>query len=155
MIHQTEIRRKIVAEARTWLGTPYHLNSRIKGVGCDCATLILQTMINVGVFTEERMEIYSDDWWQHTEEEKYSMVVLRHAKKILETVCYRSVKALPGQIVLGRVNGTGRLNHGAIITEFPMAIHSVAPVAVEVNLSTDPMWAYHPIEIYDPLKLEE
>lgn len=31
----------IIAEARTWLGTPYHHQGRAKGVGCDCIGLVI------------------------------------------------------------------------------------------------------------------
>lgn len=30
----------VIAEARTWLGTPFHHQASLKGVGCDCAGLI-------------------------------------------------------------------------------------------------------------------
>ncbi len=26
----------VIAEARTWLGTPWHHQASVKGVGCDC-----------------------------------------------------------------------------------------------------------------------
>ena len=31
-----------VQEALTWLGTPYHHQGRVKGVGVDCGTLICE-----------------------------------------------------------------------------------------------------------------
>ena len=31
----------IVTEARTWVGTPYHHQARLKGVGVDCAGLVI------------------------------------------------------------------------------------------------------------------
>lgn len=31
-----------VAEAITWLGTPYHHQGRVKGVGVDCGTLLCE-----------------------------------------------------------------------------------------------------------------
>lgn len=34
-------RAAIVAAARAWLGTPFHHQARAKGVGCDCAGLII------------------------------------------------------------------------------------------------------------------
>lgn len=33
-------RQRVVTEARTWLGTPFHHQAALKGVGCDCAGLI-------------------------------------------------------------------------------------------------------------------
>lgn len=34
-------RRQIIAEARTWLGTPFHHQGRLKGVGVDCAGVVI------------------------------------------------------------------------------------------------------------------
>jgi len=33
-------RQQIVDEARTWLGTPFHHQGRLKGVGADCAGVV-------------------------------------------------------------------------------------------------------------------
>jgi NlpC/P60 family putative phage cell wall peptidase len=30
----------VVAAARDWLGTPYHDQASVKGVGCDCLGLV-------------------------------------------------------------------------------------------------------------------
>ena len=40
----------IVAEARTWLGTRFHHQGRVKGVGVDCAGLIVCVAQAVGVY---------------------------------------------------------------------------------------------------------
>lgn len=34
-------RESIVAEARAWLGTPYHHEGRVKGAGVDCIGLVI------------------------------------------------------------------------------------------------------------------
>jgi NlpC/P60 family putative phage cell wall peptidase len=34
------IRNTIIAEARSWIGTPYHHQAALKGVGCDCLGLV-------------------------------------------------------------------------------------------------------------------
>ena len=46
-------REAIVAEARTWLGTPFRHQGRLKGVGVDCAGVV------IGVATE--LEIPCND----------------------------------------------------------------------------------------------
>ena len=38
-----------VAEAMTWLGTPYHHQGRVKGIGIDCATLLCEVYEVVGL----------------------------------------------------------------------------------------------------------
>ena len=152
---EAEMRKKIVDEALSWLDTPYHLKSRIKGVGVDCATLILQVMVNCGIFTDERLGPYSQDWWAHVTEEKYAVSVLRHAKKILETVCYRSTMVEPGNILLVHTARSPRLNHGAIVIKYPIIIHALHPAVSMVDVTRDPAWAYQAVEIYDPLQRPE
>lgn len=34
------IRDIIIVEARSWIGTPYHHQAALKGVGCDCLGLV-------------------------------------------------------------------------------------------------------------------
>ena len=37
----TTLRAHIIAQARQWLGTPFHHQARVKGVGADCAGLVI------------------------------------------------------------------------------------------------------------------
>ena len=37
----TTPRAHIIAQAREWLGTPFHHQARVKGVGADCAGLVI------------------------------------------------------------------------------------------------------------------
>ncbi len=39
----------IVAQARTWLGTPFHHQARLKGKGCDCLGLIVGVVDEMGL----------------------------------------------------------------------------------------------------------
>ena len=43
------MREKIVAEARSWIGTPYHNCADIKGVGVDCGMLLVRVYVDTGV----------------------------------------------------------------------------------------------------------
>ena len=38
-------RPEAVAIARSWIRTPYVMGGRIKGAGCDCATLLSEYLI--------------------------------------------------------------------------------------------------------------
>jgi len=42
-------RGAIVAEARTWMGTPFHHGQALKGVGCDCIGLVVGVASALGV----------------------------------------------------------------------------------------------------------
>lgn len=39
----------IVTQARTWLGTPFHHQARLKGKGCDCLGLIIGVVDELGL----------------------------------------------------------------------------------------------------------
>lgn len=43
----------IVAEARTWLGTPFAHQGRVRGVGVDCGGLVLGVARNLGLAVAE------------------------------------------------------------------------------------------------------
>lgn len=43
MVKKKVTREAIVAEARTWLNTPFHHQGRVKSVGVDCAGVIIGT----------------------------------------------------------------------------------------------------------------
>lgn len=45
-------REKIVAEARTWLGCPFHHQGRVKGAGVDCAGVVIGTADALGLLTD-------------------------------------------------------------------------------------------------------
>ncbi|ACC76158.1 NlpC/P60 family protein [Paraburkholderia phymatum] len=42
-------RAQFVAEARTWLGTPFMHQGRLRGVGCDCIGLVIGTAQALGL----------------------------------------------------------------------------------------------------------
>lgn len=43
----------VVAAARAWLGTPFHHQARLKGVGVDCAGLLIGVGRELGIFAAE------------------------------------------------------------------------------------------------------
>lgn len=48
------IRDMIVAEAREWIGTKFHHQGRVKGVGCDCIGMVLGALHNAGARSRKR-----------------------------------------------------------------------------------------------------
>jgi cell wall-associated NlpC family hydrolase len=141
----------IVQEARSWIGTPYHLGARVKGAGCDCATFLAEVLIACGVAEREDLGVYSHDWFQHAESERYMLRLLRHAEKVLETVAYRSVEAQPGDVVLTKAVGSHVFNHGGLVLEkWPNVVHAVDPCVEEIDASTHPLWAYQQIAVFRP-----
>lgn len=106
---------QIVAEALSWLDTPYHHMADIKGVGVDCAMLPLRVFASLGLIpadTEPRP--YPHDWMLHRDDERYLGWVQRFADPVDEP--------LPGDLALFRV---GRcVAHGGIVTEPGVMVHA-------------------------------
>ena len=70
-------REELIAEARTWLGTPYHPEGRIKGVGVDCGGLVYE-LYNPHFGPFAPYPRYSSDWGLHGNEEKYLDFIKPH-----------------------------------------------------------------------------
>jgi len=48
------MKHEIVAEARTWLGTPFRHQARCKGVGVDCLGLVAESYKAAGIKVKDR-----------------------------------------------------------------------------------------------------
>jgi len=46
-----DLRKQIVEEARTYLGTPFHHQGRLKGIGVDCIGLLIGVGKKLGLIT--------------------------------------------------------------------------------------------------------
>lgn len=152
MLGSVPTRESVVAEARSWIPTPYVPRGMVKHSGCDCATFIACVLVAAGLAEPIEIGVISDDWFQHTSEEKYMRRLLRHASRILEGISYASHKIEPGNIVLARVVGSKVYNHGAIVTRWPMVIQSTHQGICEVNASKDPLWSFTQIAVFDPFR---
>ncbi len=54
-------REAIVAQARGWIGTPFHHQGRIKGVGCDCLGLIVGVAAELNLTDEQGLLLSNYD----------------------------------------------------------------------------------------------
>lgn len=155
-------RTQAVAIARTWVGTPYVLQGRVKGAGCDCATLLAEYLIEIGASTEAQLielgfyreggasHSFSSDWFCHATKEQYLRSLMHFGRLVAETICRPGVKAQPGDLVLFRVAGSKRYNHGAIVTCWPKGIAAVHQGVREVDLASHKLTAYREMEVFDP-----
>jgi len=122
------LRAAVIAEARTWLGTPYHHAARIKGAGADCATLPAEVYAAAGVVPPVVIGHYPPDWHLHRSTERYLVHVTANAREV-------PAPTGPGDFVLYR---WGRaFAHGAIIVEWPVIIHAMIHVGVVLDNGED------------------
>jgi cell wall-associated NlpC family hydrolase len=151
-------REDAVALARSWVGTPYVLGGRIRGAGCDCATLLAEYLIEIGAVGREQLTdlgLYSGDWFHHANSERYLRGLMRFGRLASETICRAGEKAAGGDLALFKVVGSKVFNHGAIVTAWPRGIHAQAAGVREVNLSLHPLTCYMRMDIFDPFIVNE
>ncbi len=115
-------REMVVAEARTWLRTPYHHNQRTKGAGVDCANLPAAVYAAAGMIPEIPPEEYSAQWHLHCNSDDPDTE--RYLKRVLEYAREFSGPPGPADFVLWKVGR--RWAHGAIVIEWPVIIHAAA-----------------------------
>ena len=112
-------REMIVAEALTWLKTPYHDHGRIKGAGTDCAMFMLEVFERCGLIPHLELgrdiPIYSPQHHFHSGTEDYLGWVTRYATKV-------DRDPLPGDIVM--FNFGRCASHGSIVIGWPMIINA-------------------------------
>jgi len=113
MSHSAE-RQHLIEVARTWLGTKFHDQQGLKGVGVDCAHLLAGVAIEAGVVKPFEIEPYSPQFMLHSGDERFIGYVERFAHEIAEA------DAQPGDIVLYKIGRS--YAHGAIIVEWPKAV---------------------------------
>lgn len=115
-------RERVIAEAFTWLRTPYHHQGRIKGVGVDCATLLCEVYEAAGVIPHVDPTPYPADWHLHRDAERYLGWLSQYGREVDE--------ARPGDVIVWKF---GRcFSHAAILCDDNLIIHSY--IGLGVNL---------------------
>jgi cell wall-associated NlpC family hydrolase len=112
---------RIIAEAESWIGTPFHDCANLKAVGVDCANLIAQVYERALITGHIEIKPYSPQWFLHRGEELFAEYVLKAGAHEIEEGDVRM-----GDIVLYKI---GRcFAHGAIIARWPNSvIHAHKP----------------------------
>lgn len=126
MNHSTP-RIPIVSAARTWIGTPYHHQASVKGVGADCLGLVRGVYREVMGCEAEAAPAYSRDWAEASGRE----TLLDAAHKHLTRVSLRD--ATPGDVLIFRMRGGCPAKHTAILASATTMIHAMeGSLAAEV-----------------------
>ena len=107
-------RTAVVEEAKRWLRTPWMHRSRIRGVGVDCAQLLIGVFSGAGVIEAFDTGEYPVDWMLHRDEERFLWWLKQYMAP--------TVAALPGDVVLWRFGRA--FSHAAIVIDWPVVIHA-------------------------------
>ena len=104
-------RAAVVAEALTWINTPYHHHARVKGVGVDCAQLLCAVYEACGLVPHIDPGNYAHDWHLHRGEE----VFIGWLEKVGAREVLAPVRPVPGDVAIfmyGRA-----YSHGAVVVD--------------------------------------
>ena len=121
----------VIAAARAWLGTPYHDQASLRGVGCDCLGLARGVWREVVGPEPLKIPPYTRDWGETGKRE-----VLRDgAKQMMISIPVED--AGPGDVLLFRMRDHAVAKHIGILTEPERFIHSYDRLGVVEEALTD------------------
>jgi NlpC/P60 family putative phage cell wall peptidase len=107
-------RSHIVTIARAWLGTPYHHQASVKGVGCDCIGLVRGIWRDLYGAEPQPLPAYTRDWAEAHGRETLLEAARRHLIEVTPT------EAQPGDVLIFRWRRTAPAKHCAILSEPPL-----------------------------------
>ena len=133
-------RGAVISAAESWIGTPYHHMARLKGVGCDCLTLLAAVYYEAGVIPEVEIPFYPPDWHLHRSTERYMDGLRDYAREV-------DAPRL-GDSALFRF---GRcFAHGAIVVEWPRVIHAWNGLGVVRGDASKPNLSNRSVRFFSP-----
>lgn len=129
----------VVMEARSWLGTRFHHQGRLKSVGCDCAGLVVGVAQALGLSEFDKTD--------------YSRLP---DGEMLRAVCDANMTGIaitdvqPGDVLLFKFDQFPQ--HLAIVGDYPAGglslIHAFAPSRKVVEVRLDDVWQQRVVAAY-------
>ena len=120
----------VVAVARCWLGTPYHDQASLRGVGCDCLGLARGVWREVVEAESFPIPPYSRDWGETGPHE----VLAIGARRLMAEIAIADTT--PGALVLFRMAPRAIAKHVGILTGPDSFIHSYERLGVVEEVLT-------------------
>ncbi|MBF9232069.1 NlpC/P60 family protein [Microvirga alba] len=125
----------VVAEARSWIGTPYRHQASLKGIGCDCLGLLRGVWRGVMGIEPELPPPYAPDW----AEAGADTLVAAARRHLLEV---DSATVMAGDVLLFRWRAGLPAKHCAIATSDSTMVHAHDGAAV-TEVAFRPWWRRH------------
>jgi NlpC/P60 family putative phage cell wall peptidase len=142
-------RAAVVAEAQSWIGTPFHHAGRVKGPagGVDCLMLLAEVYERAGIVDHLTPPFYVPDWHLHRSAERYIEGLLAYAREV--TWDRRApAPAQPGDIAVFRFGRT--FSHAAIVTDWPRLVHAYWQLGVVAGDATLYPLQHRPVRFFTP-----
>lgn len=115
-------RAALIAEARTWIGTPFVRRAAVKGAGCDCVGLLNALRAFAIGQPLEAMPPYSWDFAHNSNQDD----IRDTASRLLRPV----VQPSPGDVLIFRWRTREAWAHAALVSAPGRMIHAYAPAGV-------------------------
>lgn len=122
-------RDAVVAEARTWLGTPFHHQGRLRGVGTDCVGVVMGLARHCGLEFE-------DDWRYNKQAEGFDLSV--EFGRLLERIPLE--EAAPADVLTFWFRDPTHVQHCGVLTPYGL-LHTYGGVGRVVEHALDDRWA--------------
>lgn len=127
------ISEHVLAEARSWIGTPFHHQASVCGVGCDCLGLVRGVWRALYGSEPEVTPPYAPDWAEATHQETLLEAARRNLIEVEPTAM------TVGDVLLFRLKPDAPVRHCGILSTEGQMIHAWSGyVVAEVPL--DPSW---------------
>lgn len=127
-------RARVLASARSFIGTPYRHQGSRKGVGCDCLGLVRGVWRELYGAEPEQPGAYTPDWAERGGGEPMIEAACRHFRPLA------AADALPGDLLLFRWRAGTIAKHCGILDDGARLIHAYEGAAV-VSSPLTPAWA--------------
>lgn len=126
----------IVAEARSWIGTPYRHQASLKGIGCDCLGLLRGVWREVRGEEAEASPPYTPDWAEASGADTLAAAARRHLIEIAPAAFS------PGDVLLFRWREHLPAKHCAITVSVQTMVHAHDGASV-CEVAIAPWWRRH------------
>ncbi len=123
-------RESIITEARSWIGTPYHHQASLKGIGADCLGLVRGVWTSIHGLEAETPPGYSRDWAEAGGQETLLDAAGRHM------TAGHVASVQPGDILIFRFRAGVPAKHVGVLVSPTSFVHAMeGAAACEVTLS--------------------
>lgn len=125
---EAESRADVCTRALSWQGTPWHHRARLRGVGVDCAQLLIAVYSEAGLFDAFDPGDYPIDSMLHSDREIFRGWCERYGRQV--------PAPQPGDAVVWKF---GRCySHGGIVLDWPgRVLHAYRPFGMVCETPAD------------------
>ena len=128
-----DLQERVIAEARSWIGTPYRHQASLKGVGCDCLGLVRGVWRGLYGGEPEALKPYSADWAEAGGGDDLIDAARRHFMEKAKA------DMAAGDVILFRWKPSHAAKHAGILVSDQSFIHAYEGHAVMISALV-PQW---------------